>query len=191
MLDRERELMPLLRPAGTPVTHVLRRRVHAPHVDACPPLADGRPPAVRPLRNSAPRSPKTEHARNQVTASAAAAVAHAGGQNLGRGSQGRRPQAAWPAVDAACHAPPDRPPLSRADASFWTSASTCAPPLAIDPCSSGPHFSGWQRPPRATDVPSAIALPCTWMARAGWRRAGGPLRPEEHPAVAPRPHPTW
>jgi len=28
-----------------------------------------------------------------------------------------------------------------------------------------------------------------WMARAGWRRAGGPLRVEEHPAAAPRPHP--
>ncbi|HXU63392.1 MAG TPA: hypothetical protein VN962_16955 [Polyangia bacterium] len=63
-------------------------------------------------------------------------------------------------------------------------------PACVDPCSSGPHFSGWQRPPRATDVPPAIASPCTWMARTGWRRAGGPLRPEEHPAVAPRPHPT-
>ena len=60
----------------------------------------------------------------------------------------------------------------------------------IDPCSSGPHFSGWQRPPRATDVPPAIASPCTWMARIGWRRAGGPLRPEEHPAVPSRPRPT-
>jgi len=63
-------------------------------------------------------------------------------------------------------------------------------PACIDPCSSGPHFSGWQRPPRATDVRPAIAPPCTWMARTGWRRAGGPLRPEEHPALAPRPHPT-
>ena len=63
-------------------------------------------------------------------------------------------------------------------------------PACIDPCSSGPHFSGWQRPPRATQAAPAIALPCTWMARTGWRRAGGPLRPEEHPAVPPRPHPT-
>jgi len=63
-------------------------------------------------------------------------------------------------------------------------------PACIDPCSSGPHFSGWQRPPRITPVAPAVAWPCTWMARTGWRRAGGPLRPEEHPAVAPRPHPT-
>jgi putative transposase len=63
-------------------------------------------------------------------------------------------------------------------------------PACIDPCSSGPHFSGWQRTPRATQVPPAIALPFTWMARTGWRRAGGPLRPEEHPAIAARPHPT-
>jgi len=33
----------------------------------------------------------------------------------------------------------------------------------------------------------------TWMARVGWRRAGGPLRVDEHPAspARPRPRPTW
>jgi putative transposase len=63
-------------------------------------------------------------------------------------------------------------------------------PACIDPRSSGPHFSGWHRAPPATDVAPATAHPETWMARVGWRRAGGPLRVEEHPAAAPRPHPT-
>ena len=65
-----------------------------------------------------------------------------------------------------------------------------APPC-VDPRSSGPHFSGWHRASAATDVAPATALPVTWMARIGWRRAGGPLRVEEHPAAPrPRPHPT-
>jgi len=64
-----------------------------------------------------------------------------------------------------------------------------APPC-IDPRSSGPHFSGWQREPPATDVAPATSLPTTWMARAGWRRAGGPLRVEEQPAASPRRAPT-
>ena len=63
-------------------------------------------------------------------------------------------------------------------------------PACVDPRSSGPHFSGWRCPPAATDVAPATALPDTWMARIGWRLAGGPLRVEEHPAASPRPHPT-
>jgi putative transposase len=63
-------------------------------------------------------------------------------------------------------------------------------PACIDPRSSGPHFSGWQRAPAAPGVPPATAFPCTWMASIGWRRAGGPLRVEEHPATRPRPRPT-
>jgi putative transposase len=63
-------------------------------------------------------------------------------------------------------------------------------PACVDPRSSGPHFSGWQRPPVAGDVPSVTALPYTWMARIGWLRAGGPLRVEEHPAAPLRPRPT-
>jgi putative transposase len=66
-------------------------------------------------------------------------------------------------------------------------------PACIDPRSSGAHFSGWQRAPVAMDVAPATTLPTTWMARVGWRRAGGPLRVEEHPAIhagAPRAHPT-
>jgi hypothetical protein len=60
-------------------------------------------------------------------------------------------------------------------------------PACIDPRSSGPHFPGWRATPAATDVEPATAEPSTWMARVGWRRAGGPLRVDEHPAVAPRP----
>jgi hypothetical protein len=63
-------------------------------------------------------------------------------------------------------------------------------PACIDPRSSGPHFSGWARPPVAASVAAATALPSTWIARIGWLRAGGPLRVEEHPATAPRPRPT-
>jgi putative transposase len=71
-------------------------------------------------------------------------------------------------------------------------------PACIDPRSSGSHFSGWQRAPgiadaitaAITDSPSATVAPATWMARVGWRRAGGALRVEEHPASAPRAHPT-
>jgi hypothetical protein len=63
-------------------------------------------------------------------------------------------------------------------------------PACVDPRSSGPHFSGWQRAPAATDAPAATAAAATWMARIGWRRAGGPLRLEEHPASMPHAHPT-
>ena len=60
-------------------------------------------------------------------------------------------------------------------------------PACIDPRSSGPHFPGWEAVPVATDVAPATALPDTWMARVGWRLAGGPLRVDEHPAAVPRP----
>ncbi len=67
-------------------------------------------------------------------------------------------------------------------------------PAYIDPRSSGPQFSGWRRGPASADAsigaPSATTSPVTWMARVGWRRAGGPLRVDEHPASAPRAHPT-
>ena len=60
-------------------------------------------------------------------------------------------------------------------------------PACIDPRSSGQHFSGWQAAPVATDIAPATVEPDTWMARVGWRRAGGPLRVDEHPAAIPRP----
>jgi putative transposase len=64
--------------------------------------------------------------------------------------------------------------------------NTSAHPACIDPRSSGQHFSGWQAIPVATDVAPATVSPGTWMARVGWRRAGGPLRVDEHPAAALR-----
>jgi hypothetical protein len=60
-------------------------------------------------------------------------------------------------------------------------------PACIDPRSSGRDFSGWQSAPVATDVAPATVEPGTWMARVGWRLAGGPLRVDEHPATTPRP----
>ena len=59
-------------------------------------------------------------------------------------------------------------------------------PACIDPRSSGPYFSGWQAAPVATEVAPAMVSPGTWMARVGWRLAGGPLRVDEHPAAPPR-----
>ncbi len=56
-------------------------------------------------------------------------------------------------------------------------------PACIDPRSSGQHFSGWQATPVATNVAPATVQPGTWMARIGWRLAGGPLRVDEHPAA--------
>jgi putative transposase len=55
-------------------------------------------------------------------------------------------------------------------------------PACIDPRSSGPHFSGWRAVPAPTDVAPATVPPDTWMARIGWRRAGGPLWVDEQPA---------
>jgi len=63
-------------------------------------------------------------------------------------------------------------------------------PAGVDPRSSGPHFTGWQHAPTDTNGFPATVAPTTWMAAIGWRRAGGPLSVEEHPAVAPRPRPT-
>ena len=63
-------------------------------------------------------------------------------------------------------------------------------PACVDPRSSGAHFWGWQRAPAVSDAPPATASPATWMARVGWRRAGGPLRVEERPASSPPLHPT-
>jgi len=58
----------------------------------------------------------------------------------------------------------------------------------IDPRSSGPWFDGWRRPRAAArlDVPSArdprpVAMPRTWLARTGWRRAGGAISLDEGP----------
>jgi putative transposase len=55
----------------------------------------------------------------------------------------------------------------------------------IDPCSSGRWFDGWvEAPPVAADPPP-VARPQTWLAAAGWRRAGGAIDCRESPAPAP------
>jgi putative transposase len=43
---------------------------------------------------------------------------------------------------------------------------------------------------RARGGVHGLAIRLALAARSGWRRAGGPLRVEEHPAAAPRAHPT-
>src|SRR6185503_2307 len=72
-----------------------------------------------------------------------------------------------------------------------------AAPPGIDPCSSGPSFTGWApRLPAPPDAaifrPTLSAVPSTtWLGRAGWLRAGGPLHPDEgpRPVRPPRPPP--
>jgi len=56
----------------------------------------------------------------------------------------------------------------------------------IDPRSSGRWFDGWTRPPVKPPGPSPVAQPRTWLARIGWRRAGGLIDPAESPAPAAR-----
>jgi hypothetical protein len=59
-----------------------------------------------------------------------------------------------------------------------------APP-GIDPCSSGPWFDGWARPPPAPGQPCPVASPRTWLTSVGWRRTGGPIDCREAPAPPP------
>jgi putative transposase len=51
----------------------------------------------------------------------------------------------------------------------------------IDPRSSGCWFDGWLRPPKPPPGPPSVAQPRTWLARVGWKRAGGPIDPAEWP----------
>jgi hypothetical protein len=62
-------------------------------------------------------------------------------------------------------------------------------PAGVDPRSSGAWFAGWVRPqppfPSAsasTSTTCPVAQPQTWLAAAGWRRAGGPIDCAEAPA---------
>jgi hypothetical protein len=55
----------------------------------------------------------------------------------------------------------------------------------LDPLSSGPAFDGWARDPlfdRA--APRPVTPPRTWLAREGWRLAGGAIDPAERPGGA-------
>jgi hypothetical protein len=53
----------------------------------------------------------------------------------------------------------------------------------VDPRSSGPWFAGWQRPLPHPPDESPVQPPRTWLAAVGWRRAGGALALDEHPAT--------
>ena len=66
----------------------------------------------------------------------------------------------------------------------------------LDACSSAIWFGDWAAgagPPsaviarlRARAGPSPLSVPQTWLARVGWKRAGGPLRLDESPRPAAR-----
>ena len=69
---------------------------------------------------------------------------------------------------------------------FSTSASTSARPRASIRGARGRIFRVAGQP-AATDIAPATVEPGTWMARVGWRLAGGPLRVDELPAATQRP----
>ena len=55
----------------------------------------------------------------------------------------------------------------------------------VDPRSSGPWFSGWHhRRHPVSDKPCPVAAPRTWLAAAGWRRAGGLIDFRDGPTTA-------
>jgi len=55
------------------------------------------------------------------------------------------------------------------------------PPI-VDPRSSGIWFEGWTHAPEGQPPPCPTAVPRTWLASAGWRRAGGSISTHEMPA---------
>lgn len=57
-----------------------------------------------------------------------------------------------------------------------------APP-GLDPRSSAAWFDGWRGATSPPAAASPVALPRTWLAYAGWRRAGGPLSRDEQPTA--------
>ncbi len=60
----------------------------------------------------------------------------------------------------------------------WRERRGSAPPVRLDPASSGAAFDGWRRAPpsarrdEAADGISAVSGPHTWLLRLGWRRCG-------------------
>src|SRR5262249_10576213 len=49
----------------------------------------------------------------------------------------------------------------------------------VDENSPGRWFTGWAQAVPHPPTPPPTAEPRTWLARTGWRRAGGPIRFEE------------
>jgi REP element-mobilizing transposase RayT len=59
----------------------------------------------------------------------------------------------------------------------------------VDPRSSGAWFGGWRDSPPTPHAASPVAPPRTWLAAAGWRRAGGAIAVAERPRTGGgRPH---
>ena len=52
----------------------------------------------------------------------------------------------------------------------------------IDPCSSARWFPDFEEPIPRPRTASPVRPPRTWLARVGWKRAGGPISIHERPA---------
>jgi putative transposase len=53
----------------------------------------------------------------------------------------------------------------------------------IDTCSSAPWFGGFRQALPQTPEARPVSPPATWLARTGWRRAGGEIKLDERPAA--------
>jgi hypothetical protein len=54
----------------------------------------------------------------------------------------------------------------------------------LDPCSSSAWFDGFAPPHAPRYYPGPVAPPSSWLLTSGYRRAGGPLHPDEGPEPA-------
>ena len=59
------------------------------------------------------------------------------------------------------------------------------PQDGIDPLSSARWFAGWHIPPPTPPEASPACDAHTWLARTGWRRAGGAIQRHERPRIRP------
>jgi hypothetical protein len=59
-------------------------------------------------------------------------------------------------------------------------------PAGVDPCSSGPWFDGWAKPPESRPGGSPVVPARTWLGAAGWQRGGGRVNVGERPTAGRR-----